>query len=147
MLYNVFAYGEWGKIDEKGKVVLPIEYTSISSSIIIDNLTCHRVNKRFKKLGLIKDDGSILIEAVYDLLAYNEEQELFIVSKEGKFGVINVYGVVFIPIQCSQIQFTSKKGEIIIAIKNNWYLIDLSSGTEDELKLSIYKCILTKPIV
>lgn len=84
-----------------------------------------------------------MVDAIYEILLYDEYQELFMASKDEKFGVIDHKGEILIPCQCTKIQFTSQKGKIIISINDRWYLINLRKDTIQTPDLATHKNIST----
>lgn len=88
--------GNYGIIDIKGKSIVPFEYSEISNWVEYGP-EAHFVTKNHKK-GLLSREGKILIPSVYDELHYYDDQ-IIILSRMGKFGVVNINNKVIIPLE------------------------------------------------
>lgn len=77
-------YGEW---------LIPFEYASIDikdKALFIVAVKNHKLNRLF--YGVINDKNKTIIPIDYDYISYDKSYERFIVSKEGKKGIINKQG-------------------------------------------------------
>jgi len=87
--------GKFGIIDIAGKEIIPPEYDEISNWVEYGP-EAHFVTKRSKK-GIFSRDGKQLIPPIYDKLNYYTDSYI-IVSQNNKFGIINIYNKIIIPI-------------------------------------------------
>lgn len=90
--------GKWGYIDSDGRTVVPFEYDAVwgysalgGEDTPYESSEGHITVCKNKKFGILKDDGSVLINPVFDFATPVIDGKAF-VKLEGKYGVILVYG-------------------------------------------------------
>lgn len=90
--------GKWGYIDSNGRTVVPFEYDAVwgysalgGEDTPYESSEGHITVCKNKKFGILKDDGSMLIQPVFDDATPVIHGKAF-VKYEGKYGVILVYG-------------------------------------------------------
>lgn len=90
--------GKWGYLDSKGRTVVPFEYDSVwgysalgGKDTPYESIEGHITVCKNKKFGILKDDGSVVIEPMFDDATPVIKGKAF-AKIEGKWGVILVYG-------------------------------------------------------
>jgi hypothetical protein len=94
--YFILAEGpeQYAVADRKGRIRTSFKWQRISSSgksgyFIVNNPTKSSSESK-SRAGLIDKNGNIIIDTIYNLLTPVSESDLFIVEKEGKYGVYNL---------------------------------------------------------
>lgn len=90
--------GKWGYLDSKGRTVVPFEYDAVwgynalgGKDTPYESFEGHITVYKNKKFGIIKDDGTVVVEPMFDDATPVINGKAF-VKTEGKWGVILVYG-------------------------------------------------------
>lgn len=81
----------YGVIDNKGNVIIPLEYDSIGLGPL------KYVQKNGKK-GFLDNDGNEIIPVIYDDMGDWFYCDLIWVKKDGKYGYINKKGEIIVPL-------------------------------------------------
>jgi len=108
----------YGYIDKYGKEVLKTEYNEINRIIEIkDNENAYLLASKNGKYGIIKNNKT-LIPHVYEEIEYNKANNLFIIQKSSKQGVLSLDGNEILPVEYDYVlstgnKITVKKDEII----------------------------------
>ncbi|MBJ2175221.1 WG repeat-containing protein [Aureibaculum sp. A20] len=126
----------YGYINRKGESIIPCEYIDLSSFSkglaygYKQPLTHNTIkNKRHSMHGVIDSLGNIVVPMIYDeVLAY--KNGLFRVKKEDKYGFVDYYGKVIIPIEYSYAQHTASSNGLFL-VEKSWnqdeYFINLEN--------------------
>ncbi len=83
--------------------------------------------KKGKKIGLTKEDKTILIEPQYHSFLFIDERT-YMVEKNGKWGVINDRGRTLIPIQFTKFDYRYDQDMFFAAKKDKWGVVSLRAG-------------------
>lgn len=90
--------GKWGYLDSKGRTVVPFEYDSVwgysalgGKDTPYESFEGHITVSKNKKFGILKDDGTVVVEPMFDDATPVIRGKAF-VKYNGKWGVILVYG-------------------------------------------------------
>ncbi len=97
---------KWGLLNRKGSWVLPADYDSIGQE------NGMYIIHREEGTGIADLDGSILVEPVYEDLAWNSEKNLFTAVKDGRFGILYKNGKVRYPCIFDQVPVESERGYV-----------------------------------
>ncbi len=89
--------GKWGYIDSNGRTVVPFEYDAVwGYSALGGEDTPYECSEghitvcKDKKFGILKDDGSLIVDFIFDDATPVINGKAF-VKQNGKYGVIKVY--------------------------------------------------------
>lgn len=96
--------GKHGIIDYEGNAVIPFEYTGFNPSYDYNVIAAADKNSKW---GLISFDNKIITPFVYDYI-FEFDSGYAAVLKDGKFGVIDVYGSIVAPIEYKTAQDAEK---------------------------------------
>ena len=97
----------YGYVNYKGKILLDTDFNEINRvSEIIDDNNVYLLAIKNGQAGLLKNTNYI-VKHEYEEIEYNSENELFIVQKSSKQGVINKQGNEILPIEYDYILFTN----------------------------------------
>ena len=78
-----------------------------------------------KKLqGLVKLNGEIIVEPIYDNVNFIEDKDFFVVVENKKYGFINKEGKVIIPLIYDKVSFNITENLICAKLNNKWGFID-----------------------
>ncbi len=121
--------GKFGCVTLDGKITLPFEYDQLNDgsgqSILI--------SVKEKKCGIVQVNQGLPTEILtcdYDDIRVN--QQSFIISKGGKFGLLDNYGKIIAPLEFDMITIANdrdySKSSLYIAQKDNRYVLLNSSG-------------------
>lgn len=105
----------YGYINKDGKQVLPNEYTEIDRIVNLDEL--YLLVSKNGKYGIVKNKKEI-IPISYEEIEYNKTNNLFVVQKNSKQGVLSINGeeilqVEYDYIMCGVNKITATKGESV----------------------------------
>ena len=108
----------YGYINTEGKVLIDAEYVEMSRiTDIKDDKNAYLLTSKNGRQGIIKN-SKVVIKNEYEHIDYNEDNNLFIVQKDSKQGVLSLDGREIVPIVydsvlCSLNKITTRKGENI----------------------------------
>ncbi len=108
----------YGYADKNGKEVLEIKYNEIERiTDIKENQNAYLLISKNGKYGVVQNKN-IIIENVYEEIEYNKTNQIFIVQKNSKQGVISKEGKEVLLAQydyilCTGNRITTKKGESV----------------------------------
>ncbi|MBR3002048.1 MAG: WG repeat-containing protein [Clostridia bacterium] len=144
--------GRYGIYDlSTNKTVLETKYSNIQYLPISDDFLVESNGK----IGIIERDGTDKIKIQYDSIELiNQNLKLYVVKKDGKYGVINQTEDVIIPMNCDKIGIETTAfaknniknkyvllDKIIPVMKNNlWGLYDIEGNELTELKYNSLGC-------
>lgn len=117
--YFVEINGKGNFINLKGEIVFDKKLDIIDKGIY--NSVAAYKSDDGKKLGLIKIDGSIISDPIYDVIYGNLQTPYWTVSKDNKFGILNGDGSVLIPIEYDKIDYTVLENSFIPVMLNKKY--------------------------
>ena len=106
----------YGYINKEGKKILETQYNEINRIVEIkSNKDIYLLVSKNGKYGVLKNEQEI-ISKIYEEIEYNKQNELFIVQKDSKQGVISLEGKEILPIEYDYIlltgsKITAKRGE------------------------------------
>lgn len=113
----------YGYIDKNGKEILQISYNEINRITDIKNdKNIYLLASKNGKYGILKNKHTIIPHS-YEEIEYNKNNELFIVERNSKQGVISLEGKEILKIEydyvlCTGNRITTKKGETIETYNN-----------------------------
>lgn len=108
----------FGYIDKNGKELIDTQYNEINRiTEIKDNENIYLLVAKNGKYGILEND-KIVIENIYEEIEYNKINNLLVVQKNSKQGVISLQGKEILPseydyILCTGNKITAKKGEAV----------------------------------
>ncbi len=115
--------GKWGLITETGETVFDYKYLSIDSFNLINSAdleTAFRVQNEQGLYGLIDGNEKIILPFEYDYMAkYQLSNNTLIVSKNGKFGVIDLKNNTKIDFKYKKLTDLNCYGDIFLAQDDN----------------------------
>ncbi|WP_142687249.1 WG repeat-containing protein [Chitinophaga polysaccharea] len=82
-----------GLITREGKVLLPVEYSEISS---LYGAPFFKIGRN-RKYGITDTLGRMILPVEFDDISYREDNKLFEVTREGKKGIAGINGKMIIP--------------------------------------------------
>lgn len=105
----------YGYINKDGKQILTNEYTEIDRIVNLDDI--YLLVAKNGKYGIVKDNKQI-IPISYEEIEYNKVNNLFIVQKNSKQGVLSLNGEEILPVEydyimCGTNKITTTKAESI----------------------------------
>lgn len=96
----------YGYINSKGKLITEIEYNELSRvTDIHDNNNIYLICAKNGQYGVIKN-GKQLISNEYQSIRFDESNNLFVVEKSKKYGIVNIDGNLIVPVEYKQIDVT-----------------------------------------
>ncbi len=113
----------YGYIDKNGKEILQISYNEINRITDIKNdKNIYLLASKNGKYGILKNKHTIIPHS-YEEIEYNKNNELFIVERNSKQGVISLEGKEILKVEydyvlCTGNRITTKKGETIETYNN-----------------------------
>ena len=119
----------YGVFSEEGKLVLPVIYYDITSG----GQDCFWVKEAVScKRGLINTSGKWLIPAEYEKVGvYHKRDELYTVSKDMKWGCIDINNNIVIPLLYDTDPTIWKRGNVVFALcrlNGKFGLIEVHGG-------------------
>lgn len=91
--YAVFQQNEkYGILNQVGKILVPASYSFIS-----ENNGTHFISVENDKYSLVDIKTNKVLTPAYDFISITEEPNLFLSSKDGKYGYLNGQGKIAIP--------------------------------------------------
>lgn len=122
---------QYGYINYKGKIVLEPEYNEINRVIEVKNDDIYLLVFKNGQAGIYKEN-EIIINHLYDDIEYNIKNELFIVEKVSKQGVINKQGKIILKPEYEDIYISNNK---ITATKDEKdYIFDMEGNIQEDEK-------------
>ena len=105
----------YGYINNKGKKLLETEYNQLNRVIDInDNENSYIIASKNGRFGTFKNEEQ-LIPNEYQLIEYDEGNNIFTIAMNKKYGVANIDGKIIVPAEYNQIDITG----IYIYAKND----------------------------
>ena len=131
--------GMFGIKDEKGNVVVPAQYTQMSS--IGENIGFVHVRAQSGLSGIITTDGKPFIKCKYAYVVHKRATDTYKVKTlKGKFGLLDSKGKVLVPARYDYLDVTDNLDEIAVKrggrcffINRNGKPIDLIEAWENHL--------------
>ena len=131
--------GLFGIKDEKGNVVVPAQYTQMSS--IGENIGLIHVKDKDNRAGIITADGKPFIKCKYAYVVHKRTTDTYKVKTlKGKFGLLDSKGKVLVPARYDYLDVTDNLDEIAVKrggrcffINRNGKPIDLIEAWENHL--------------
>lgn len=107
----------YGYLDKDGKEILEVVYNEINRITEIKNNEPYLLVSKNGKYGIVKAKKTI-VPYTYEEIEYNKANQLFIVQKNSKQGVLSLEGNQIIPVEydyilCTENKITTTKGESI----------------------------------
>lgn len=115
--------GQYGFIDQSGAYISVPQWDEAENmregyAVVGKKDTSGKVYK-----GLINLEGELVIETIWDDLKQLYDSNLTVVSKDGKWGAVNEYGDIVIPVKWDRAFFISE-GVATVWEGEEWYIID-----------------------
>lgn len=114
-------------LDNRGKIIFNVqnEFNIKSDYFETDSLLVYEKIVDKKKLqGLVRLDGKIIIEPIYENIYFIEDKDFFVVKKNNKYGFINKAGQEVIPSIYDEVAFNITEDLIPVKQKNKWGFIN-----------------------
>lgn len=129
----------YGYLDAQGKKILNIEYNEIERvNSIDDEENSYIIGTKNGKVGVYKNK-QLLIKHEYEDIQYNKVNNVFVVNKNNKLGVLDLQGKKILNVEYDDIQFSQN---MIKAQKDENQIIYNKEGEEQE-KLDYIDLIYT----
>lgn len=128
--------GIFGVIDLKGQEILSVKYETLEFLQNTEEFFMRAENT----VGLLDKDGSTIIKPMdYDNISILDEiEELYLVEKERKYGVVNREGEVVIHVDYDRIGLKNIEDFKIANLRNNYLLFDKCIVAELDGELGLY---------
>lgn len=110
---SVCVDGKWGVINSDGTFVIEAKYESISP----ERNGCFEY-KENGKYGMLKPNGDVLFDNVYDSFHFSADPNLFVAKKNGKYGCIDFSGTEILPFEYDEVT-VFEHADLIEVIKND----------------------------
>ena len=125
--------GMFGIKDEKGNVVVPAQYTQMSS--IGENISFVHVRDQSGLSGIITTDGKPFIKCKYAYVVHKRATDTYKVKTlKGKFGLLDSKGKVLIPARYDYLDVTDNLDEIAVKCGGKCFFIN-RNGKPIDLQL------------
>lgn len=114
-------------LNEDAKIVFNQDFKFDIKSYYFENDSLLVFEKSIdsKKLqGLVKLNGEIILEPIYDKITFIEDKFFFVVVKNKKYGFINKEGKVIIPLIYEEVSFNITENLICAKLNNKWGFIN-----------------------
>ncbi len=96
----------YGYINKDGKLITKMEYNELSRvTDIQDNNNIYLICAKNGQYGVIKNEKE-LIPNQYQSVRFDESNNLFVVEKSKKYGIVNMDGNLIVPVEYKQIDIT-----------------------------------------
>ncbi len=136
--YKITIYTMENLIDSYRKKVLDYGYTELSKtfnnqkSIFDERLIVNKAQPQDKgQIGLIDLKGNIIAEPKYDEITYIPELTDYLISSNGKVGIMSKNGEMKVQIIYDSIELMDKDAELFLVKKENKYgIIDTRGNTK-----------------
>ena len=124
----------YGYIDNKGKLILEIEYNDLFRiTEIHDNENIYLIASKNGQYGMTKN-GEDVIKNEYQSIEYDDANDLLVIERSKKYGIANLEGKIIVPTQYNQIDIT---GIYLYAQNEQGTTIYNSNGTEANIDTNI----------
>lgn len=124
----------YGYINYKGKTILKTEFNELSRIIEIENNeNVYMVGAKNGQYGVTKN-GKELIKNEYQSIRYDGENNVMVVEKSKKYGIVNLEGKLIVPVEYNQIDIT---GIYIYAQNDQGTTIYNSNGTQVNIDTNV----------
>ncbi|MDM1293317.1 WG repeat-containing protein [Sphingobacterium sp. N143] len=131
--HAVFQLKEkYGLLNQSGQVVIPANYSYIS-----ENNATHFISIEDDKYNLVDIKTNKAVTPAYDFISLTEEPDLFLASKDGKYGYLNGLGQIAIPlIYSGATAFSDGLASVTLAGSDDVMLIN-TKGEKIELDAAL----------
>jgi len=124
----------YGYMNDKGKLVLQPEYNELSRiTEIEDNENAYLLCAKNGQFGVTKNEKQ-LVNNEYQSITYDGTNQLLVVEKSKKYGIITLNGQLIVPTQYNQIDIT---GVYLYAKNEQGTTVYNSNGTEANIDTNI----------
>lgn len=119
----------YGYINKNGKEIVKVDYNAISRITEIEsNNEAYLLYSKNGRLGVLKN-SQIVIPNEYEQIEYNKANNIFVVQKNSKQGVMSIEGKEIIKIEydyvmCNRNKITTRKGESVEIYNNKGEALD-----------------------
>ena len=118
----------YGYINKNGKETVNVEYNEINRITEIEDDNAYLLFSKNGRYGLLKNDR-IIIDNAFETIDYNKDNNVFLVQKNSKQGVISTEGKEILPMEydsilCSGTRIITRKGESIETYNSNGDRLD-----------------------
>ena len=113
----------YGYINKNGKETVNVEYNQINRITEIEDDNVYLLFSKNGRYGLLKNDR-VIIDNTFENIDYNKDNNVFLVQKNSKQGVISTEGKEILPLEydsilCSGTRIITRKGESIETYNSN----------------------------
>lgn len=124
----------YGYLNYKGKTILKTEFNELSRITEIENNeNVYMVGAKNGQYGVTKN-GKELINNEYQSIRYDGENNVMVVEKSKKYGIVNLEGKIIVPVEYNQIDIT---GIYIYAQNEQGTTIYNSNGTQVNIDTNV----------
>lgn len=124
----------YGYIESNGKKILETEYNEISRVAgISDNDNAYLICAKNGQYGINKKENSIL-NYEYQSIQYDESNEVFVVEKSKKYGIVNLEGKEIVPVKYNEIDIN---GIYFYAKNEQGTTVYNSNGTQANIDANV----------
>lgn len=120
----------YGYISSKSEKILDVEYNQINRITEISDNDVYLYVTKNGQVGVYQDKNQI-IKNSYEQVEYDKNNKIFVIKKDGKYGVVNISNEEILPIEYNYIMIS---GDKINAEKDNEKLIFDVNGNEQKVK-------------
>lgn len=106
----------WQLIDYRGNTLCPEYFSSM-----VANYNGFLYVTKNGKNGVLNPDGTFLLFTEYDQIVYHSNFHLFLVQKNGLWGLIQRSRKVILPVEFQELKYLEYNGPCIIGMKNGRY--------------------------
>ena len=124
----------YGYINYKGKQTIKEDYNELERvSEIKDNNNIYLLAAKNGQYGIIKNKDD-LVSNEYQSIRYDASNEVFVVEKSKKYGIVNMEGKLIVPVEYDQIDIT---GIYLYAQSNKGTTVYNGNGTQANIDSNI----------
>ncbi len=122
--------GLYGIKDEKGNVIVPAQYSQMSS--IGENIGLVHVKNKDNLSGIITADGKPFIKCQYAYVIHKRATDTYkMKTTKGKFGLLDHSGRIIIPARYDHLDITDNLNEIAVKLGSKCFFINQNNEPID----------------
>ena len=124
----------YGYIDCEGKMILKPEYNELSRiTEIEDNQNVYMIGAKNGQYGITKNEKN-LVNNEYQSIRYDSVNNVLVVEKSKKYGIVNLDGKLIVPVEYNQIDIT---GVYLYAQNEQGTTVYNSNGTQANIDTNV----------
>lgn len=124
----------YGYIDCEGKMILKPEYNELSRiTEIEDNQNVYMIGAKNGQYGVTKNEKD-LVNNEYQSIRYDSVNNVLVVEKSKKYGIVNLDGKLIVPVEYNQIDIT---GVYLYAQNEQGTTVYNSNGTQANIDTNV----------